>query len=173
MDELTFALNNMSLNEKKVFNKDVDRLSNLLEDMSLNEVDNMIGRMEKMRITKNVDDDVVELLNVMENMNMVPTNSSGMDKLNNAILKSKSVRNKRFLSHKGMAPVTQQQIDDAFAQWDKIKQSRREDGGLSTMFEGMNMSGRGKRKKPVKKSTKKPVKKSTKKPVKKKTNKKK
>lgn len=98
-------------------------LSNLLSNLSFDELNDVIGRMEKMKITRKADNDVMGLISAMNTLTVIPNNK----KLDIVIDGVKGVRNKIF-SHKWKTlqgrrkqKITEMQIDDMFATMDALK----------------------------------------------------
>ena len=104
-------------------------LEQLLGNLSLDDLDNVINRMERVQVTNNKDDDVMGLLGAMSTLNVVPNNK----KLSKAIEGVKKHRKRMFvkkyksLKGKKSKAVTSSQLDDMFATMDALKQDEMED----------------------------------------------
>ena len=99
-------------------------ITQLLGNLSLDELDDVIGRMERMRITNQRDNDVIGLVNAMNTLSIV----ANTKKLAMAIDGVKKHRKKVFvaryesLKNKKAKKVTSTQIDDIFSTMDALKQ---------------------------------------------------
>ena len=137
-------------------------LEKLLGNLSLDDLDNVVNRMERVKLTNNKDDDVMGLLGAMSSLSMV----TNKQKLNKAIEGVKKFRKKVFakkyksLKGKKAKAVSSAQMDDLFATMDALKQEEVDNDesiDLDDMFAELDddddesMGGGGKKKKRSKK----------------------
>jgi uncharacterized protein related to proFAR isomerase len=94
----------------------VKELENKMNKLSINDLDNIISRMENMEISNEKDQKVDDLMNSMKSLNIVPKNQ----KIKIAIKGVRKYRNNKFnriyksLKGKKSKPLTQNQINDIF-----------------------------------------------------------
>jgi len=99
-------------------------LSQLLGNLSLDDLDNVVNRMERVQNTNNRDDDVMGLLGAMKSLNVIADSK----KLSKAIVGVKNYRKKVFakkyksLKGKKAKAISSAQMDDMFAAMDALKE---------------------------------------------------
>ena len=104
-------------------NNFVNELENKMSNLSVNDLDNMINRMEKMKITNRRDNKVDDLMNSMNSLKIVPANKQ----MEVAIRGVTKYRNNKFngiyrsLKGKKSKALSQNQINDIFATMDALK----------------------------------------------------
>ena len=139
-------------------------LSQLLGNLSIDDLDNVVNRMERVQSTNNADDDVMGLLGAMKSLNVVPDSQ----KLKKAIAGVKKYRKKVFakkyksLKGKKAKAISSAQMDDMFAAMDALKDEEEsidlEDimGELDDMMDDddVSMGGGAKKKRKGKKKRK-------------------
>ena len=97
-------------------------IDNKFSKMDIDNIDNLINDMEKLKITKKKKDDIDDLINSISSLNMVPNNDKkkvllkGIKKHRNRVFarKYKSLSGKKTV-------LTQKQIDDIFATMAALK----------------------------------------------------
>ncbi len=88
---------------------------------SLESVDELIGKIEKMKITKKEDKDVMGLISSMKSLSVVSKDKK-LDTALKKIKKHKKIIARRYKSLSGKKQkVTKKQIEDAFDIMDKLK----------------------------------------------------
>jgi hypothetical protein len=103
----------------------VKELEKKMKKLSINELDDIIGRMENMEISNEKDNKVDNLMKSMKSLNLVPKNK----KIKEAIKGVRKYRNNRFngiyksLKGKKSKPLTQNQINDIFATMNALKKN--------------------------------------------------
>ena len=103
-------------------NNFVNELENKMSKLSINDLDNMINKMEKMKITKKKDNEIDSLMNSMNSLRIVPVNK----KMEIAIRGVRKYRNNKFngiyrsLKGKTSKALSQNQINDIFATMDAL-----------------------------------------------------
>jgi len=103
----------------------VKELEKKMNELSMNDLDNIIDRMEKMEITNRNDNKVIDLVNSMKSLNIVPKNQ----KIKIAIKGVRKYRNNKFngiyksLKGKKSKALTQGQINDIFATMDALRKN--------------------------------------------------
>lgn len=99
-------------------------LDNLLVNINMEQLDDLILRMEKMKVERSVDPDVDVLISAMSSLSTDPKEQ----KLNKALKGVKNYRRKIFakkyrsLKHNQSKKLTQGQINDMFAVMDSLKE---------------------------------------------------
>lgn len=94
----------------------VKELEKKMNKLSINDLDDIIGRMENMEISNIKDNKVDNLMNSMKSLNIVPKNQ----KMKIAIKGVRKYRNNKFngiyksLKGKKSKPLSQNQINDIF-----------------------------------------------------------
>ncbi len=94
----------------------VKELEKKMNKLSINDLDDIIGRMENMEISNKKDKKVDDLMNSMKSLNIVPQNK----KMKIAIKGVRKYRNNKFngiyksLKGEKSKPLSQNQIDDIF-----------------------------------------------------------
>jgi len=151
-------------------NNVVDELDNMLNNLSLNQLDDVINRMENMKINSSRDSDVEGLIGAMSSLSTVPGNKKLEVALEGVKQHKKRVFAKKYKSISGRkTKISSKQMDDIFATMNALKGDDDDESiDMDDLMAELDQVAGGKKKrvvkkKPVKKSTKKPVKKSTKK----------
>jgi hypothetical protein len=104
-------------------NNILNELENKMSNLSINDLDKMINRMEKMKITNRKDNKVDDLINSMSSLKILPSNK----KMEIAIKGVRKYRNNKFngiyksLKGKKSKALSQNQINDIFATMDALK----------------------------------------------------
>lgn len=106
--------------------QEIDELDKLLGNVSLDTMDEIIGRMEKMKITKKNDNDIINLINSMNSLTTIPNEK----KLDKALIKIKNHKKKVARRYKSLMgkkqKITQKQLENAFMIMNKIKKDQEE-----------------------------------------------
>jgi len=129
----------------------MDELNNRFKIIELNDLDNIITRIEKMKVTNNRDDDIINLVNSMNSLQVVPHNH----KLDVILAGTKKQRNKVFArKYKSVngkkSTLTKNQVDDIFNLMNALKEEDDGDDWDDVMDE-IDQLGGGKKSKKVKK----------------------
>ena len=132
-------------------------LSQMMGDLSMDQLDDIVSRMESMQINNNRDSDVEGLISAMGSLNTVPNNKKLEVALEGVKKHRKRIFATRYKSLKGKKSkaITSNQMDDLFATMDAIKQEEEEDldsDFFDDLLEGMDevddeMMGGAKKKK--------------------------
>jgi hypothetical protein len=94
-----------------------------MNKLSIDDLDDIIGRMERMKVSNKKDKKVDDLMNSMNSLNLLPKNQ----KMKIAIKGVRKYRNNKFngiyksLKGKKSKALTQNQINDIFATMDALK----------------------------------------------------
>lgn len=100
----------------------VDELDGMLANLSMDQLDDVIGRMEKMKIHKNRDNDVEGLIMAMGSLSAVPDNQKLNVALEGVKTHKKRTFAKKYKSLSGRKTnLSGSQIDDIFATMDALK----------------------------------------------------
>ncbi len=154
-------------------NNVVSELDNMLQNLSINQVDNIIERMENMSLRNNRDSDVEGLIMSMNSLNTVPNNKKLQIALNGVKEHKRRIFAKKYKSLSGRkSNISNKQIDDIFATMEALKDEDSDDLSMDDIMADINMAMDGGAKKRKKKQKKKPLKggakkKKAKKPTKK------
>jgi len=101
----------------------VKELEKKMNKLSIDDLDDIIGRMERMKLSNKKDRKVDDLMNSMNSLNLVPKNQ----KMKIAIKGVRKYRNNKFngiyksLKGKKSKALTQNQINDIFATMDALR----------------------------------------------------
>ena len=152
-------------------NQVVDELDSMLSNLSINQIDDVITRMEKMKVTNKKDSDVEGLIMAMGSLNTVPGNKKLEIALEGVKKHKAKIFARKYKSLSGRKQnLSKGQIEDIFATLDALKtEEDMDEDDWSIDMDDFDMVGGAKKlkirmkKKSTKKPAKKPKKKSTRK----------
>jgi hypothetical protein len=128
--------------------KVVNELGNMLSNLSMNQLDNVISRMERMKINKNRDNDVEDLISGMGSLTTVPDTQKLNVALEGVKQHKKRIFAKKYKSLSGRKTnLSSKQIDDIFATMNALKGDEESIDEDELMLELDQLGGKSRKKK--------------------------